>query len=221
MYNRLAGKAIQWRWAVLAFSVLFLVGGGVIATRLKSQFFPEDVQYWSYVDVWLPNDAPLSRANNTSQRVESIVRKVVKVSTSRVIHEKTSPALLDSVTTFVGGGGPRFWFSVSPEQQQQNYAQVLIQLSDKEATPGVIGQLQSALSKEIAGAYVTVHQLQTNPVEFPRRGADLGNAPMWIRIGSPPITRIYEGSRGGYRIFCGRSEAFRWYRTTGSRRAPK
>jgi multidrug efflux pump subunit AcrB len=80
---------------------------------------------------------------------------------------KDSPALLESVTTFVGGGGPRFWFSVSPEQQQQNYAQVLVQLSDKEATPGVISQLQSTLSKEIAGAYITVHQLQTNPVEFP------------------------------------------------------
>ena len=166
MYNRLAGKAIQWRWAVLALSVLFLIGGGVIATRLKSQFFPEDVQYWSYVDVWLPNDAPLSLTNNTSQRVESIVRKVVKEYEQGHVR-KASPALLESVTTFVGGGGPRFWFSVSPEQQQQNYAQVLIQLSDKEATPGVIAQLQSTLSKEIAGAYVTVHQLQTNPVEFP------------------------------------------------------
>jgi multidrug efflux pump subunit AcrB len=78
MYNRLAGKAIERRWAVLALSVLFLIGGGVIATRLKSQFFPEDVQYWSYVDVWLPNDAPLSLTNNTSQHVESIVRKLVK-----------------------------------------------------------------------------------------------------------------------------------------------
>ena len=166
MYNRLAGKAIQWRWAVLALSVLFLIGGGVIASRLKSQFFPDDVQYWSYVDVWLPNDTPLSLTNNTSQHVESIVRKVVK-QYEQDHSRKGSPALLESITTFVGGGGPRFWFSVAPEQQQQNYAQVLIQLSDKEATPGVIAQLQSTLSKEIAGAYVTVHQLQTNPVEFP------------------------------------------------------
>lgn len=166
MYYRLAGKAIRWRWAVLALSLVFLAGGGIIATTLKSQFFPEDVQYWSYVDVWLPNDAPLLLTNNTSQRVESIVRKVVK-DYEQGHSRKDSPALLESVTTFVGAGGPRFWFSVAPEQQQKNYAQVLIQLSDKEATPGVVGQLQSTLSKEIAGAYVTVHQLQTNPVEFP------------------------------------------------------
>ena len=69
--------------------------------------------------------------NSTSQHVQSIVRKVVK-EYEQGHARKASPALLESVTTFVGGGGPRFWFSVSPEQQQQNYAQVLIQLSDKE-----------------------------------------------------------------------------------------
>ena len=166
MYYRLAGNAIRWRWAVLGLSFLFLVGGGLIATTLKSQFFPEDVQYWSYIDVWLPNDSPISLTNDTSQRVESIVRRVVK-EYEHGHAQKDSPALLESVTTFVGGGGPRFWFSVSPQHPQQNYAQILIQLTEKEATPGVIEQLQPALSKEIPGAYVTVHQLQTNPVEFP------------------------------------------------------
>jgi len=166
MYYKLAGNAIRWRWAVLGLSFVFLVGGGLIATTLKSQFFPEDVQYWSYVDVWLPNDAPLSLTNSTSQRVESIVRRVVD-EYEKSHPQKDVPALLESVTSFVGGGGPRFWFSVTPQHPQQNYAQILIQLSEKEATPGVINVLQPALSKEIPGAYVTVHQLQTNPVEFP------------------------------------------------------
>jgi multidrug efflux pump subunit AcrB len=165
-YYRLAGFAIRWRWAVWAVSLVFLAGSFFIATKLKSQFFPEDVQYWSYVDVWLPNDAPLSLTNDTSERVESIVRRVAD-GYRRAHPSRESKGLLDSVTTFVGGGGPRFWFSVSPEQQQRNYAQVLIRLTDKEATPGMIGQLQSALSREVPGAYVTVHQLQTNPVEFP------------------------------------------------------
>jgi multidrug efflux pump subunit AcrB len=71
------------------------------------------------------------------------------------------------VTSFVGGGGPRFWFTVSPEQQQPNYAQILIQVTKKEATPELMNPLQAALSSEIPGALVTVHQLQINPVEFP------------------------------------------------------
>src|SRR5260370_12821672 len=42
-----------------------------------------------------------------------------------------------------------------------------MRLSEKEAKSRVIAQLQATLSKEIAGAWVTVHLLQTNPVEFP------------------------------------------------------
>jgi multidrug efflux pump subunit AcrB len=165
-YYRLAGAAIRWRWAVLGLSVVFLASGALVASKLKGQFFPEDVQYWSYVDVWLPNDAPLSVTNQAAQHVESVVRRVAD-EYARAHPSKESKGLLEAVTTFVGGGGPRFWFSVSPEQQQRNYAQILIRLRDKEATPGLIAPLQSAVAKEVPGAYVTVHQLQTNPVEFP------------------------------------------------------
>ena len=49
------------------------------------------------------------------------------------------------VTTFVGGGGPRFWFSASPQLQQLNYAQVLIEVKDKEMTPQFIKELQPKL----------------------------------------------------------------------------
>jgi multidrug efflux pump subunit AcrB len=138
----------------------------MVASRLKTQFFPEDVQYWSYVDVWLPNDAPLSVTNDTARHVEAIVQRAAG-QYAQAHSSKDSKELLKSVTTFVGGGGPRFWFSASPEQQQRNDAQILIRLKDKNATPGLIGPLQSAVSSEVPGTYVTVHQLQTNPVEFP------------------------------------------------------
>ena len=50
--------------------------GGYEFTVLKQQFFPDDLQYWSYVDVWLPNDAPLSATNNATLCVEELVREV-------------------------------------------------------------------------------------------------------------------------------------------------
>ena len=163
-YYRTAGLAIRFRWAVLALSLDFLFAGGMVATRLKSQFFPEDIQYWSYVDVWLPNNAPLSLTNATAEQAEQVISRVISEYDGR---RQANQPLLKSMTTFVGGGGPRFWFSASPEQQQQNYSQVLIQLNNKEATPELIKPLQTALSSEIAGAFAVVHQLQTNPVEFP------------------------------------------------------
>ncbi len=165
-YYRLAGKAIQHRWAVVGGSLIFLLFGVVLASRMKTQFFPDDVQYWSYIDVWLPNNAPLSTTNQDARRVESIVQRV-SAEYARTHPSKESGELLQSLTTFVGGGGPRFWFSVAPELPQLNYSQILIRVSDKEATPSLMGPLQAAVGKEVPGAYVTLHQLQTNPVEFP------------------------------------------------------
>ena len=75
--------------------------------------------------------------------------------------------MLKSLTTFEGGGGPRFWFSVTPQLQQLNYSQVIVELYDKEDTPRLIGALQTALSQNVVGARVDVRQLQTNPVDYP------------------------------------------------------
>ena len=116
-YNRLVGRAIKHRWAVLAGSLLFLIPGAMLGSRLKTQFFPEDVQYWFYLDIWLPNDTPLSATNDTATQAERVVRQVIDNSPDLTTKENRGH-LLKSLTTFAGGGGPRFWFSVSPEMPQ-------------------------------------------------------------------------------------------------------
>jgi multidrug efflux pump subunit AcrB len=152
---------------------VFLFLGFKAASTLKTQFFPDDVQYWSYADIWLPNNAPLTLSNQSAQRAEDTIRRVVKEyeqknpPTEKEKKEGKGGPLLAALTTFVGGGGPRFWFSANPEMQQTNYAEVLIQLTNKKVTPHIVGPIQAALSREVPGTRVIVHQLQTNPVEVP------------------------------------------------------
>src|SRR5260370_24142056 len=134
-YNRLVGRAIQHRWLVLAGSFVFLLIGGLVASHLKQQFFPEDVQYWSYLDIWLPNDVPLTATSDAAVRAEQVVRQVVEDSAKTVSKEEPGKHLLTSMTSFIGGGGPRFWFSLCPEAPQTDYARVIVHVSDKEATP--------------------------------------------------------------------------------------
>ncbi len=165
-YDRLVGRAIAHRWTVLLGSLVFLVMGGLFASRLKQQFFPEDVQYWFYLDVWLPNEVPLTATRDAAVEAEEVVRQVL-ADTEAHSPEGTGQHALTSLTTFIGGGGPRFWFSISPEPPQTNYAQVIVQVNDKELTPRIIGPLQAALSRQVPGAWITVGQLQTNPVETP------------------------------------------------------
>ena len=167
LYARAAKYSIEHRWKFFFASLLFLVMGGFIFSRLSSAFFPEDVQYWSYIDVWLPNDATLEATNETAQKVEQLVREKAE-QFSREHPQKDHPGdVLRYVTTFVGGGGPRFWFSASPQLQQLNYAQVLIEVTDKEITPQFIRELQPVLTASIPGARMDARQLLTNPLDYP------------------------------------------------------
>ena len=167
-YHRIGTWAIHHRWAAFSGSLLFLVIGGLLMTQLKTQFFPDDLQYLSYLDVWLPTDAPVEVTNNAAFEAENVIRAVAdEYGRAHPAKDGKPERVLKSITSFVGGGGPRFWFSVSPEIQQPNYAQLIVEVVDKELTPHLVAPLQNALSRKIPGARIDLRQLQTNPVENP------------------------------------------------------
>ena len=167
-YARAAKYSIEHRWKFFIGSLAFLAIGVFIFSRLSTAFFPEDVQYWSYIDVWLPNDSNLDTTNQTALKVDELVREqAAQFSLDSESSRGSHQGLLRYVTTFVGGGGPRFWFSASPQLQQLNYAQVLIEVTDKEITPRFIKELQPKLSASIPGARLDARQLLTNPIDYP------------------------------------------------------
>lgn len=178
-YYRVGEWAINHRWKVLLGSLVLLAGSGLVASRLKTDFFPKDLSYLSYLDVWLPEDAPLSATSEAARRAEEVVREVTEEFGKEHAGEDGKPRqVLKSLTTFVGGGGPRFWFSVSPELQQLNYAQVIIEVNDKHDTNHLLEPLQRALDHEVPGARVDVRQLDTGkpitmPVEIRISGSDM------------------------------------------------
>jgi multidrug efflux pump subunit AcrB len=168
-YYRVGSAAIDHRWAALALSLLVLAGGAWCLARLPSQFFPKDLAYLSYIDVWLPEDAPLAATDAVAREVEAVVQDVAAAYGARHPAKDGRPRpVLTSLTTFVGGGSPRFWFSVSPELQQLNYAQIVVQVEDKHDTAPLVPPLQEALSARVPGARVDVRQLETGkPVGLP------------------------------------------------------
>lgn len=167
-YHKVGAAAIEHRKMVFAGSLLILVGGALIGKQLRSQYFPKDLSYFSTVDVWLPEDAAVSATEQAVRQVEAIVRQ-------------TADARLRSLTTFVGGGGPRFWSSLSPEPRQSNYAQIIIEVLDKHDTRHLVDELQPLLDQAVAGARVTVKELET--------GAAVG-IPVSIRIVGDDIATL-------------------------------
>ena len=162
-YYRVGTWALEHRWRVLAMSFVFLIAGGAVASRLKSAFFPHDYSYLSFVDVWLPEDAPLAETNKAALKSEEVIRRVA----DEYAREHGKKDVIERLTTFVGGGGPRFWFSVSPELQQLNYAQIIVQVKDKHDTAHLVPMFQQALSSAVPGARIDARQLEMAAVGIP------------------------------------------------------
>jgi multidrug efflux pump subunit AcrB len=189
-YYRLGRWAIQHRWAVFAGSLAFLVLGGLIFSRLKTQFFPKDLAYLSYVDVWLPEDATLEATGEAALLTEDAIREVAEEYGREHAHAKAKDGhaseVLKSLTTFVGGGGPRFWFSVSPEPRQENYAQIIIQVNDKHDTQHLVDVLQAQVPSRVPGARVDVRQLES--------GANVGT-PVAVRLSGDDLDALRAEAR--------------------------
>jgi multidrug efflux pump subunit AcrB len=168
-YYKVAGWALDHRLAAFLLSLGFLGMGALSFLGIKTQFFPKDLSYLSYVDVWLPEDATLTATDAAAREVEQVIREVAEeYGRAHGGSESRPRPVLRSLSSYVGGGAPRFWFSISPELVQPNYAQVLINLYDKHDTGPLVEPLQRALTARVAGARVDVRQLETGkPVGIP------------------------------------------------------
>lgn len=156
-YSRAVGFSIDHRWKVLAAFSTLLAFGGFFASRLHDQFFPRENFYIAYVDIRLAEDAPLAATDQAVREAE----KVVEEETAKRDHE--GEPVLASMTSFIGAGGPRFWFSVPPEPPSPNYAQLLLQFTHSEDTNALIAPLQEALSARVPGALIDVRTVENGP----------------------------------------------------------
>jgi multidrug efflux pump subunit AcrB len=156
-YSRTVGFAIDHRGKVLAGFSILLVFGAYFATALHDQFFPREDFYIAYVDIRLAEDAPLAATEEAVREAQTVVEE------EAAKHDRGGEPVLASMTSFIGAGGPRFWFSVPPEAPSPNYAQLLLQFTHSEDTNALIAPLQEALSARVPGARIDVRTVETGP----------------------------------------------------------
>lgn len=192
-YYRFAGWALDHRWATLGVAVVLLLATLAASRGIRIQFFPKDLAYLSYVDVWLPEDATLSATRERATAAEAVIRRVAEeFGRTHTDEDGKARAVLESLTTFVGGGGPRFWFSVAPELFQPNYAQIIIKVGDKHDTRLLVPLLQRALAAEVAGARIDVRELENGkPVGIPVAVRLSGDNPAELRRMAEGVKAIF------------------------------
>jgi multidrug efflux pump subunit AcrB len=163
-YYRVANGLIEHRWKVLAVSLVLVAAAFVMKSKLKKQFFPYDLSHLAYVDIWLPEDASVQATDLAAHQVDTVIRRVVREYAQAHPRPggKDRP-VVRTMTTFVGAGGPRFWFSVEPELDQPNYAQVLLDIADEHDTTSFMNYLQPRLTLAMPGVRVSARRLESGP----------------------------------------------------------
>jgi multidrug efflux pump subunit AcrB len=102
-----------------------------------------------------------------AREAERVIRQVAAEYGTTTADKHKPRKIIDAMLTSVGGGAPRWWYTITPELQQQNYAQIILRLRDKDDTPALAPLLQRRLSEQIPGAWLDVHQLRLNSVPYP------------------------------------------------------
>ena len=163
-YDRAIAYAMAHKRQTMVFGVVAVLAGLGLGALVPQLFFPPAERDEFAINVWMPEGTRLGATNKAVLEIE----KVLKADTSIV-----------SYASFVGQGGPRFFFSFEPALPRPNVAQVIVRTSSVGATPPIVSHLRVALPRVVPDAEVDVQRLtQGNPmwapIEVRVTGPDLG-----------------------------------------------
>jgi multidrug efflux pump subunit AcrB len=153
--------------------VLAAIGMGAI----KQQFFPTSDRPEVLVEVHLPEGTSIESTTAVVQKIEHWLQRQPEAKI---------------VTSYVGRGAARFFFSMAPELPDPAFAKIVVLTPDAEAREALKHRLREAVSQGLAPeAYVRVNQLVFGPPSvFPVEFRILGPDPATLSAISEKALRI-------------------------------
>ncbi len=136
-------KAIRYRipflGVIMALLVVAILGFG----NVKQMFFPDASRNQFMIDYWLPEG---TRIQEVSADFKDIENKLME-----------NP-LLDSVSSFIGAGPPRFYLPVDPELPYQAYGQLIVNTRTLEDVDDVMADIGPWLKENKSYALTRVRK---------------------------------------------------------------
>ncbi|HEX5458557.1 MAG TPA: efflux RND transporter permease subunit [Steroidobacteraceae bacterium] len=146
------------RWIAAAVDHKFIVAAAVVGALLlagagmalvKQQFFPTSDRPEVLVDVQMPEGTAIEATKAAALKVEAWLRKQPEAKI---------------VTTYIGQGAPRFFFSYNPELPDPAFAKLVVLTPDEAARDRLKLRLRKRIAEGLApGAQVRVSQLIFGP----------------------------------------------------------
>jgi len=147
--RRWIGAAVEHKFAVAAAVVGALLLAGIGMVFVKQQFFPTSDRPEVLVDVQMPEGTAIGATEAAALKVEAWVRKQPEAKI---------------VTTYVGQGAPRFFFSYNPELPDPSFAKIVVMTPDEAARDRLKVRLRERIAQGLApAAQVRVSQLIFGP----------------------------------------------------------
>jgi len=165
-YNKLKvflEKIIFYKRSVVLGTVgVFVLSLVLFKLFVAQQFFPASDRPELMVDMWLPQ---ASSIYNTEAQASSFEKLVLKESG------------VEAVTTFIGVGAPRFILTLDAQQQNVNFAQLLIKTKGSKDREQVLVRLKQILATKYPDVRGRVTRLELGPpvgypVQFRISGTD-------------------------------------------------
>ncbi|MCA1809299.1 MAG: efflux RND transporter permease subunit [Lentisphaerae bacterium] len=158
------------RRALFCLLVLILFGGAIWGFRyVPSIFFPPNEREMLLVDFWLPYGTDITVTAERLARLEQ--------------HLLEQPERVESVASFIGSGGPRWYLSLDIEQDNPNYANLVLTLSSFDQVAGMQRDLEEFLASEFPDARCFIKQLENGPPV---------GAPIKVHISGKEVDDLYQ-----------------------------
>lgn len=188
MYRRfraLVNACVKHRWLTIGATVLVFVLGLVGMGKVQQQFFPDSSRPEILVDLWLPEGSSFAVNESIAKRVEA-----------RLAQEPG----IQSVSTWVGSGVPRFYLPLDQTFPQTNVSQLIVLPQDLKTREVLRKQLPALLAHEFPEVRGRVKLLPNGPpVPYPVQFRVVGPDPLVLRDladGVKDIMRANSNTRG-------------------------
>ncbi len=164
-------KTVNWcvehRWTTIGIMLLSFALGIVGMGKVQQQFFPDSSRPEVLLDVWYPEGTSFAANEATTKRIEA-----------RLMQEPG----VDSVTTWVGSGVPRFYLPLDAIFTQSNVSQFIILPKDLALRESIRVKLPTVMAQEFPEIRARVKILPNGPpVPYPVQFRVLGSDPAVLR----------------------------------------
>jgi multidrug efflux pump subunit AcrB len=166
-FRRLVVRAVEHKFVVAGIVVALFVASVLGMKLLQKQFFPNSDRTEILVDVTLPQGTSIEATEGAVKKLEDWVKKQPEATI---------------VTSYAGGGAPRFFLAYNPELPDPNFAKLIISTPDEKAQTKLLLRLR----QQLAAGMVPEARVRAARFVF----GPYSPWPVAFRVSGPDITKV-------------------------------